>query len=234
MKEIRQSETVTIKRSQIKFAPYNPKKHSEAAIQVQRKNFKDVGFLGGIVWNSLTGNLVSGHKRIMALDIHFGYNGSDETDYPVKVEKIELDEKQEKEQNIFMDAKATNTPQDYAMMADILPDIDYKNAGLSDSDLHMMSVLSPNYEKVGTPEQIVSEYQQLEKPYEERKQQIKDLKRAIRDEVSETYMGDPYVTLIFDDIENKALFCEMLKIDQYQKYVKGEVIADFIEKLMNG
>jgi len=66
--KIKESKTIVIKRSQIKFAPYNPKKHSEEDIKQQVKNFKVMGFLGGVVWNKRTGNLVSGHKRVMAMD----------------------------------------------------------------------------------------------------------------------------------------------------------------------
>ena len=55
-----------------------------------RSNFQKVGYLGGIVWNSLSGNLVGGHKRVMAHDIHYKYDGTE--DYKIKVEAVELDE----------------------------------------------------------------------------------------------------------------------------------------------
>ena len=95
------SETITIKRSQINFAPFNPKKHSQEQINQMRKNIKNVGFLGGIIWNEQTSNLVDGHKRTMSLDLIHGYDGTPEKDYDIKVEKISLDLKTEKEQNIF-------------------------------------------------------------------------------------------------------------------------------------
>ena len=61
----KQSETVVIKRSQINFAPYNPKNHTKEQINEIKKNIKRVAFLGGIVWNVITGNLIDGHKRVM-------------------------------------------------------------------------------------------------------------------------------------------------------------------------
>ncbi len=45
----KQSETVVIKRSQINFAPYNPRKEDPEVIKKLKKNFKTVGYLGGIV-----------------------------------------------------------------------------------------------------------------------------------------------------------------------------------------
>ena len=53
MKELKQSETRIIKRSQINLNPINPKRHSDERIRLQKKNLQKVGFLGGIVWNEL-------------------------------------------------------------------------------------------------------------------------------------------------------------------------------------
>ena len=73
----KQSETVVIKRSQINFAPYNPRKEDPEVIKKLKKNFKTVGYLGGIVWNQLSSYLVSGHKRVQTLDIINNYDGAD-------------------------------------------------------------------------------------------------------------------------------------------------------------
>lgn len=132
-KKYRESETITIKRSQINFAPYNPKNHTKKQIEEQKANIKRVAFLGGIVWNKTTTNLIDGHKRIMSLDLLNGYDGTPETDYDVKVEMIELDEKTEKEQNIFQTKGRTDL--DDELMRQLIPDIDYKNAGLDDIDM---------------------------------------------------------------------------------------------------
>ena len=88
----KQSETVVIKRSQINFAPYNPRKEDPEVIKKLKKNFKTVGYLGGIVWNQLSSYLVSGHKRVQTLDIINNYDGTPETDYEIKVEAVELED----------------------------------------------------------------------------------------------------------------------------------------------
>ena len=94
---IKTSETSVIKRSQINLNPLNPKRHTEEAIKQQKKNLQKIGFLGGIVWNKLSGNLIDGHRRVYAMDLLYKYDGSKEADYDIKVEVCELNEKTEKE-----------------------------------------------------------------------------------------------------------------------------------------
>lgn len=104
----KQSETVVIKRSQINFAPYNPRKEDPEVIKKLKKNFKTVGYLGGIVWNQLSSYLVSGHKRVQTLDIINNYDGTPETDYEIKVEAVELDDKTEREQKYLHELALRN------------------------------------------------------------------------------------------------------------------------------
>ena len=88
MKQLKQSETLTINRSQINLNPYNPKRHTDKEIKNQLANLKKVGFNGGIKWNKVTKNLIDGHRRIKAMDIYYKYDGTNETDYQVKVEAV--------------------------------------------------------------------------------------------------------------------------------------------------
>src|ERR1035437_1782485 len=178
--QIVQSETVIIKRSQIHFAAYNPKRHTEDGIKTQLKNFKTIGFLGGIVWNETTGNLVAGHKRIMAMDLFYGNTEETPVDYDVKVEKVKLDLKAEKEQNIFMDARSTNTQQDYDLLALILPDIDYKLAGLTADELNLISIESPMMD-ITPKTDIQADYKEIGKDFEQKKADVKAAKAKIKD-----------------------------------------------------
>lgn len=124
------SETVFIKRSQIKLNPYNIKEHSDEQVMSQKKNIKKVGFFGGIVWNEFTGNLVDGHRRIAALDSINKYDGTEETDYEIKVEQVVLDEKTEKEQMAYM--ALANSKADYNLVAKFIDEVDYKNIGVTE------------------------------------------------------------------------------------------------------
>lgn len=136
----KQSETVVIKRSQINFAPYNPRKEDPEVIKKLKKNFKTVGYLGGIVWNQLSSYLVSGHKRVQTLDIINNYDGTPETDYEIKVEAVELDDKTEREQNIFMNSPSAMGEFDMEKIKVLVPEIDYKAAGLSEADMNIYGI----------------------------------------------------------------------------------------------
>lgn len=95
-------EIIEISRAQVKNAPYNPRKITDEARKKLRDNIKRVGLLTPIVWNKKTGNIVSGHQRISALD-----SLEKSRDYVLRVACVDLDEKTEREQNIFFNnAKA--------------------------------------------------------------------------------------------------------------------------------
>ncbi len=225
MKKIKQSETIIIKRSKLNFAPYNPKKHAEKDIKKQLGNFKNIGFLGGVVWNELTGNIVSGHKRVMAMDIYYKYP---EIDYELKVEKVSLTEKQEKEQNIYMDAKGTNTTQDYILLADLLPDIDIAAAGLEMRDLEMITIVAPNIE-LGTNSKIKEDFKEASKELKDNKEAIKKIKNDIKQGLANA-VGANYVTLSFENYENKTMFMEAIGYAPDNLYINGE---GFFDKINN-
>ncbi|MDR1937987.1 MAG: DNA methylase [Tannerellaceae bacterium] len=236
--KIKESEPTTIRRLQINFAPYNPKKHSKEAVAEQRRNLKRVGYLGGIVWNKTTGNLVSGHKRVMAFDLEYKYDGTPETDYDIRVEVVEMDEKTEKEQNIYMDAQGTNTQQDYELLAQLIPEIDYKNAGLTEEDLNFIGVdyllqtegesnLSDEIENMMSG---VNAQKEIER--EARIAHNKAIKEQVKKSAEEKAENmDAYVTLSFDTNKAKASFMKRFGYNSYDKFIKGEVFDNQIERV---
>lgn len=134
-KKLKTSETAIIRRSEIRLNPLNPKRHSERAVKLQKKNLQQVGFMGGIVWNRATGNLLDGHRRIYAMDMIYGYDGT-ANDYDVKVEVVELDAKTEKAQLTYM--AVGNTKPELDLIARYIGDIDkdiYSDLGFEDDEL---------------------------------------------------------------------------------------------------
>ena len=131
--------TQEILRSQVRLNPYNPKRHTDRQIRQQVDNIKRNGYLGGIVWNRLSGNLVDGHRRVQALDLIHGYDGSPEKDYRLKVETVEFDGRTEKEQMTYM--AVGNSKADYNLVATYAGEIDLANVGLSDDDMRALLAL---------------------------------------------------------------------------------------------
>lgn len=232
----KQSETVEIWRSQINYASYNPKRHSKEQVNQIKKNILKVAFLGGIVWNSLTGNLIDGHKRIMALDIVNGYDGTKETDYKVKVEKIQLDTKTEKEQNIFQTQSRSQLELD--MLRDLVPDIDYKSAGLTDEDMKLIgfdTMLKTDYEN-----ELEKQFEGLNSPIaadreaekEAKKADIKAKKEKVKENAdSQAENSQSFVMINFDTYEAKESFMSRFGFNPDDKVIKGEMFDEMIERV---
>lgn len=250
-KKYEESETIVIKRSAINFAPYNPKHHTKKMIEEQKANIKRVGFLGGIIWNKTTSNLIDGHKRIMSLDILNGYDGTPETDYDVKVEMIELDDKTEREQNLYQTKGRTDL--DDELVRQMLPDIDYKFAGFDDMDMGYYGVnLAPeitdevlkSIEATYAPEpkakaaktDDINEDDEdepnapVELTPEEKKQQVKDAKQKTQERAIEKVENmSSYFTISFDSYANKKAFMMRGGFDPDATFVSGEELSERVE-----
>lgn len=252
------SETKLIKRSEINLNPYNPKHHSAEDVKRQKANIRRVGLLGGIVWNESTGNLLDGHRRIEACDQIKKYDGTPDTDYEVKVEAVDFDEKTEKEQLTYM--AVANTKADYNEIAKYIDDIDFNFAGLSEQDAEAIkqlqdtldeeldSLTMPDYgdefmspipktAKAPVTELITDNRTtaDIQKQLDEKpKMSVEEVKAEKRhcDNVVENNQAniDTYVFLDFGSVELKMAFCEILGvIPEKSMRIAGEDVLRLIE-----
>ncbi len=228
-KQLRQSETLDIMRSQIKMNPYNPKRHTERLVKEQRKNFTRIGYLGGIVWNKASGNIVDGHRRVMAMDELYGYDGTPETDYKIKVEVVELDEKKEKEQMTFM--ALANTKADLQLIAQYLPDIDVNFAGISEADLKDIESFLPsdNVVNVETFDDLLDGGAETESAGD-KVTRVKETKIRQKEIASDRYSNlTAYITISFTSPEQKQMFCELADINPEDNFITGDKVLGLIE-----
>lgn len=243
---IRQSETKLIWRSQINLNPINPKRHNDAQVETQRRNLKKVGFLGGVVWNELSGNLIDGHRRIKAMDIIHRYDGSEDADYEVKVECVRMDEKTEKEQLTYM--AVGNTKPDFDLIADYIGEIDCTDIGLSDRDIQ--DILSFNdIDSLGmetiddlfedklrkvekeheSAEPVEGDPPDEEDDYDARKAHMKEVKAQVKQKAVEDGLNQSaYITLSFSSFDDKSDFCALLGVSPFTTMVKGEEVTNLI------
>lgn len=242
-KKLKQSETIEILRSQINLNPYNPKRHSDKKVKEQKQNLQRVGYLGGITWNKTSGNIIDGHRRVKALDLHYGYDGTPETDYNVKVEAIELNPTQEKEQMTYM--ALGNTKADFDLIAEYLPDIDYRNAGISEHDLSLIETFLPSVEftlPIESYDDLIAEFSifpkeskienKEESPLsaEEKKSRIKEAKQKQIEVAGERYADlNAYITVSFSNAEEKRMFCDIMNISEDTKFIQGCKLLEIIE-----
>ena len=230
-KQIKQSDLVGVRRSQINLNPYNPKRHSDKKINEQKKNLLRVGLLGGITWNRISGNLIDGHRRIMAMDLHYGYDGTPENDYTIKVSAVELDEKQEKEQMTYM--ALGNTKADYSLIATYLPDIDASLSGIDDYDLEQIRSFLPDPTEIeieSFDDLIAEDPEETQQNQQFNKAQIKESKQKAQEIAEERYADQQaYITVSFANADEKRMFCELIRISEKEMFVKGSDVLSLIE-----
>lgn len=243
--KVKQAQSITIQRSQINFASYNPRRLSDTAKKKLKANLKRIGLAGGIVWNETTGNLVSGHQRLSIIDEIEKYNpDTHENDYPIRVEVLQLSDKEEKEQNIFFNSTTAQGEFDNDLLAALIPEIDYDLAGLDEADINVLIADVPVFDVADYNQAVKDDFRNLEQITDEerlaRKEAVKQAKQATKDNLSEEVMGDPYITLSFYDYESKLYFMEVLKnkieeakiiysVRPDDKYIKGEIVQQIIE-----
>ena len=207
---MKQSETIFVKRSQVNFAPYNPRKKDKKVIDSLKRNFKKVGFLGGVIWNKTTGNLVGGHKRVETLDLINGYDGTEITDYELKVEMVELDLKTEKEQNIYLNNKKQQGETDFELMATLINEIDLENAGIDEQDIEIIEALVPDF-NFGDNESIKNDINNISTD-KQGKDYVKDIKKSIKSGIGGSQLPTHF-TVTFRSYDDKAEFLEGIGIN---------------------
>lgn len=224
MAKIKGSDTIEITRSQIKLNPYNPKRHTDGDVAQQAKNIRKYGYLGGIVWNRKSGNLIDGHKRVMALDTINKYDGGN--DYRLKVEVVDYDNKTELEQMTYMATK--NTKADFNLIAPYFDMIDPDSIGLSDEEIRTIESLAADYKDgymqdlsdsfmqgIYGPERKEETFDEIREGRSEKEQMGKkesvELKKRIK-EVQKRKESDIrfHILLEFRNEDEHRIFCESL------------------------
>ena len=212
-------DVIEIERSEIKNAPYNPRKINEDQKKGLRKNLKKVGLLQPLIWNKRTGNLVSGHQRISIIDaLEGGYN------YKLTVSAVDLDDKTEKEQNIFLNSTTFTGEFDFDLLKDLLPEIDAFAAGLDDVDLNIIGVDAEM--KSGGNDEEDEFFGDVKKA----KKDVKDAKKRAQENIEARFEeGERYLTLSFDSYDAKVNFASFFGLDEDDLYVKGEFFIKLLK-----
>lgn len=241
------SKPVELKRSQIKPASYNPRTISDEGKKALKRSIKLYGVVGGIVVNQTTGyTIVGGHQKVAVLDELNKYDKfTHENDYTLRVELINVDEKTEKQLNITLNNPNVGGTWDFDALAQLVPDIDWKDAGLTDADLNMIGVdyllqtdeetsiadaLSDMMAPVSERHEADKAAKQLERA--EKVAHMKEVKQQVKEKAQKQAENmDAYVMLSFDTYEAKAAFCERFGYDPYSKFIKGEVFDEQVERI---
>jgi hypothetical protein len=206
--------TEEVHRSRLLNAEYNPRVISDKAKEKLRDNLKRVGLVQPIIWNKKTGNIVGGHQRVAALDALEGT-----ADYTMTVAVVELDEKAEKEQNLFLNNAGAMGDWDLEKLEDLLGTADYTLAGFDGSEIHQLF----GDAVAATQSEAMSEFAEQIRMARDRYTALES-KSLARD--SEAF----YAVLVFKNNEQREQFCSMLG-EEDNRYINGETVKGHLAKL---
>lgn len=241
-------EIKTIHRSLIKVATYNPRGIEKENKQALSANLQKKGLLGTLVWNTTTGNLVSGHQRLEKLDA--AYQGRFKNlNYELTVAVVELSLKEEMEQNIFFNNPNAQGYFDRDSLAEILPEIDMKATGMTTDDLEILGIdLDLKNNNIQDTDDIIANFENIKK---ENKQKAKDrdgdnypdhlnyrkVKGEMDNKREETGTAikdehEDYFVVTFSSYQAKEAFQKRFGCGDRDRYVKGEVLEQRINDLI--
>lgn len=208
-------EKATISRSEIKNAPYNPRRISDKARKKLKDKIAKVGLINAPVWNRRTGNLVGGHQRLEVIDsLERGQN------YQITVDAIDVDEKTEKEMNVFLNNTSAmgewNLESLDAMLKDSL--VDMGELGFDDIDLQYLlqdGIFSEENDKAGTEEGP-------------KLKEIKAARKKLREENQKKDDEGFYAVIVFRDREQLEKFVEGCDYPAEERYLDGSKIAELL------
>ena len=242
------SESVELKRSQINLHENNPRVISDENRKALKRGIKKFGMVGGIVVNRRTGNtLVSGHQRLSVMDELQKYNPeTKENDYLIRVDLIDVEEKEEKELLILLNNPSAQGEWDYDTLRELIPDIDYKDAGLTEQDLDIIGVdfnfqteeenaITTELDDLMAPvhEEHQAEVAQRQAERAEKVAHMKQVKEEVKQAATKAAANmDAYLMLSFDTWDAKAEFCEKFGFNPDEKFLKGEIFSEKIETLL--
>lgn len=218
---IKKNKTITLKRSQINLADYNPRRITAEARKLLKKNLETVGLMGGIIWNKTTGNLVSGHQRLSLLDKDNKYKPATdgnppENDYELEVVEVELSIEDEKKQNIFLNNQNAQGMFDTDKLKVVMEDIKFdEDTGFSKKQ--SMSIFG-----------IASALSQEE--YEEITKQVEAITSTFKDmHNSGKNFDDFFIVLVCKNTADKQLLVDSLDLQlDENRFIKAE---DFINAI---
>lgn len=204
-----------IHRSQIHGAPYNHRVISDGARKRLRKFLAKHGLVSPLTWNRRTGNLVSGHQRLEALD---ALGGS--ADYSLNVAVIDVSEKEEKALNVQMNNPSMQGDWNTDMLQELVfgDGIAPEDMGFSQADASVFFGDDERFQEMfgDTPD------------VEEAKENI----RAVKEHRAEAMQkmqaeqsADFYFVVVCKDEKQKAALMKRLETPAWEQHVKGDVVA---------
>lgn len=203
---------ITINRSQLAEAVYNPRIMDEPQMKRLKNGLKKHGLIGAsIVWNRRTGNVVSGHQRLKALDMLEGSQ-----DYELRVTVIDVDEREEKQLNVQLNNTSMMGEWDLDKLGEMFESDNFtaEELGFSDLDIDIMfngderfsELFRDNDEVEAAKEQI---------------NEIKEHRKTSTEKMKEAQGANFYFTVVCESEEDKKLLLREMSLPVGEAFVSS-------------
>ena len=202
----------------MKGADYNPRTIDKYARKKLLEKIRKVGLVETLVWNKRTGNLVGGHQRIGIMDDLEG-----KQDYRLTVAAVDVDDKTEREMNVFLNNGSAQGSYDLDALKSMLDTVELEEIGFDAVELQLMfpndefsdSIVADDKDKAAPDIAKLKELDQREK------ERIKKAREA----------EDPNFTLtvVFNDRKECDAFLAGASLPLNEKYVDGRKLAALMD-----
>lgn len=211
-------EVQTIRRDQIKGADYNPRTISADARKRLKKTLKEHGLVGTLTWNRRTGNLVSGHQRLDALD-----SLEKRQDYALQVSVIDVDEATEKKLNVLMNNPDAQGEFDVDLLAKLNTDfgISFEEMGFSQESVDLLFDGDARFSEIFQDTTEVTESK-------EKLAAVKEARKAAQERLTTENSADFFFVVVFALQEEKDDCLRALGQPITERYINGAVIRRLV------
>ena len=218
MSRFQKFEAVEVHRSELKGADYNPRTIDKYARKKLLEKIRKVGLVETLVWNKRTGNLVGGHQRIGIMDDLEGTQ-----DYRLTVAAVDVDDKTEREMNVFLNNGSAQGAYDLDALKAMLDTVELEEIGFDAVELQLMfpdeefskSLIGDDNDRAAPDIAKLKELDQREK------ERIKKAREA----------EDPefILTVVFNDRKECDAFLDGAGFPGNEKYIDGRRLAALMD-----
>lgn len=204
-----------VQRSEIKGADYNPRVISEDAKKRLRKMLAKHGLVQPLVWNRRTGNLVSGHQRLAALD-----SLEKSQNYALQVAVVDLNERDERILNVQLNNPSMMGEWDMDKLMDMSEqaDIAPTEFGFSDGDIAVM------FGNDGAMDELMGDSDGV-RDAKSTLQDIKQHRAESMAKMQDEQAADFYFTVVCESEEQKKALMKALRAPAWEAFVTGKMLA---------
>jgi hypothetical protein len=203
---------ITVHRSQIKNAPYNPRFIDPQARTRLKKKIEKDGLIEGLVWNERTGNLVSGHQRLGIIDDLEG-----KQDYSLTVCRIDVTEKKEKELNVFLNNSSAQGSFDFDLVKNLLSEdgVKVEEFGFDNIEVKDITGIDIGEEFFNAPAAVATQ---------KKIETIKERRKKMKEEGQKKDNVDFYLIAVFESSIHADALLDRLGLPKDNKYINGDII----------